>query len=56
MLFWETDGRDSARPEHEREFADVWGAMPKYVFSRSLEAVEGNTILLRGELGEEVRA
>ena len=42
------------RPSAVLEFARIWRALPKIVFSRSLEAVEGNTRLLRDGLGEEV--
>src|SRR3981189_514484 len=41
MLVWETDPamRDS---ELRAAFADVWCALPKVVFSRTLESVQGN--------------
>jgi dihydrofolate reductase len=38
----------------EREFARIWRATPKVVFSRSLEAVEHNSRLVRGDAVEEV--
>ena len=55
MLPWETDPsmRDS---ELQAEFADVWGAIPKIVFSRTLDSVEGNARLAQGSLAEEVAA
>ena len=50
---WETDPamRDS-RPE----FADIWAELPKVVFSRTLEAVEGNARLAESSVEEETRA
>jgi len=53
MLVWETDpelrhGEDSAA------FTDVWTALPKVVFSRTLESVQGNARLARGAFAEEV--
>src|SRR5690348_11867441 len=46
MLVWETDPslRDG---EARTAFADVWCALPKVVFSRTLERVEGNARLAR---------
>lgn len=41
MLVWETD--ESLREkESGARFADVWSALPKVVFSRTLDSVEGN--------------
>jgi len=52
MLVWETDLslRDS---EAEAEFADVWCAIPKVVFSRSLDNVQGNARLAKASVAEE---
>lgn len=52
MLVWETDPsiRDS---EATTEFADLWSAIPKVVFSRTLDRVEGNARLADGSLAEE---
>ncbi|HEY2715580.1 MAG TPA: dihydrofolate reductase family protein [Solirubrobacterales bacterium] len=53
MLVWETD--PSLREDELRaEFADVWTALPKVVFSRTLDRVEGNARLARSSLAEEV--
>jgi dihydrofolate reductase len=54
MVYWETADQDPAASEMIVEFARIWQALPKVVFSRSLEAVEGNTTLVRDGLGEEV--
>ena len=55
MLPWETD--PSMRVDELRtEFADVWGAIPKVVFSHTLESVQGNARLAETSLAEEVAA
>lgn len=53
MLVWETDPslRDS---EARSAFADIWCALPKVVFSRTLDSVQGNARLAEGSLAEEV--
>jgi dihydrofolate reductase len=55
MVVWETDPsmRDD---ELQAEFADVWSAIPKVVFSHALESVEGNARLATGTVAEEVAA
>src|SRR5438105_15244992 len=55
MLPWETDPsmRDN---ELRAAFADVWCAIPKVVFSRTLDSVEGNARLAKASLAEEVAA
>ena len=55
MLVWETD--PSLRDGEDRAaFADVWCALPKVVFSRTLDSVEGNARLAEGSVAEEVAA
>jgi dihydrofolate reductase len=55
MLYWETAGEDPS--DVAREFALIWQALPKVVFSRTLDAVEGsNTTLARGDLRAELAA
>ena len=55
MLVWETDPsmRDS---ELDAAFADVWSAIPKVVFSRTLDSVQGNARLAEASLAEEAAA
>ena len=55
MLVWETDPslRDT---ELHTEFAEVWCALPKVVFSRTLDSVQGNARLAEGSVAEEVAA
>jgi dihydrofolate reductase len=54
MVYWETADANPSISEVEREFAHIWQAMPKVVFSSTLEKVEGNTILAKNGVAEEV--
>jgi dihydrofolate reductase len=55
MRYWETaEEENPSAPEHELEFARIWKATPKIVFSTTLEEVEGNTRLVRDGVAEEV--
>ncbi len=54
MLYWETADEDPSAPEHALEFARIWQDLPKIVFSRTLERVEGNARLVREGGAEEV--
>lgn len=57
MLFWEGAEENPELDDAEREFARVWQALPKVVFSRSLTAAEGsNTRLATRPLAEEIAA
>jgi dihydrofolate reductase len=55
MLPWETDPsmRDD---ELGAAFADVWCAIPKVVFSHTLDSVQGNTRLAKASVAEEAAA
>jgi len=53
MRYWDAPDR-AAGGEVEREFADIWQALPQVVFSRTLERVEGNARLATGDIGAEV--
>src|SRR5215211_3560745 len=55
MVVWETDPsmRDS---ELDAAFADVWCAIPKVVFSRTLDSVQGNARLAEASVAEEAAA
>src|SRR4051794_20133823 len=55
MLVWETDPsmRDN---EIGAAFADVWCAIPKVVFSHTLDRVQGNARLAQTSLAEEIAA
>ena len=54
MTYWETVDESSDVPEHVLEFARIWKATPKIVFSKTLEKVEGNARLVRDGVAEEV--
>ncbi|NMM90545.1 deaminase [Rhodococcus sp. SRB_17] len=55
MLPWETDPsmRDT---EPGAAFADIWCALPKVVFSRTLDSVQGNARLAEASVADEVAA
>jgi hypothetical protein len=53
MVYWETADNDPS--DIVREFALIWQALPKVVFSRTLDSVEGaNTTLARDHLRAEL--
>src|SRR3954465_11976720 len=55
MLVWETD--PSTRDNELRAtFADIWCAIPKVVFSRTLDSVQGNARLAESSVAEEIAA
>ncbi|MGY1809344.1 dihydrofolate reductase family protein [Blastococcus sp. SYSU D00669] len=64
MLYWETADEDPSHDElfeqvgisvdARREFAALWKALPKVVFSRTLSAVRGNARLASGGLAQEL--
>ena len=55
MVVWETEPsmRDT---EAGAAFADIWCALPKVVFSRTLDSVQGNARLAEASVAEEVAA
>ncbi len=52
--YWPTAESDPSSSEVERDFARIWSATPKVVFSRTLESVEWNSRLVRGDVGQEL--
>ena len=52
MVYWETDDPDWG--EVEVEFAGIWQALPKVVFSSTLDSVEGKARLATGSIEEEL--
>ncbi len=53
MVYWETAHEDPS--DIVREFALIWQALPKVVFSRTLDSVEGaHTTLARDDLRAEL--
>jgi dihydrofolate reductase len=53
MAYWETAEESPLVAQHVK-FAQIWKALPKVVFSTTLESVVGNTMLARDGVGEEV--
>jgi dihydrofolate reductase len=54
MLYWETVDQNPSASEIELEFARIWQGLPRIVFSRTLESVEGNARLASEGIAEEV--
>jgi dihydrofolate reductase len=55
MSAWDTyEEENPSAPEHELEFARIWKDTPKVVFSRTLEGVDGNATLAKGDVAETV--
>jgi dihydrofolate reductase len=50
--YWPTGADDPAANEVTREFARIWNPLPKIVFSTSLDHVDHNARLVRGDVGE----
>jgi hypothetical protein len=55
MLVWETDP-SLRETELRAAFADVWCAIPKVVFSRTLDSVQGNARLAEASVADEAAA
>jgi dihydrofolate reductase len=55
MLVWETDP-SMRETEAEAAFADGWCAIPKVVFSHTLDRVQGNARLAQASVAEEAAA
>src|SRR5215217_6859719 len=55
MLVWDTDP-SLREDELGAAFADVWCAIPKVVFSRTLDSVQGTARLAQASLAEEIAA
>ena len=55
MLVWETDP-SMRETEAEAAFADGWCAIPKVVFSHTLDSVQGNARLAQASVAEEAAA
>jgi len=54
MLPWETFEGGASAGEPELEFARIWQALPKVVFSTTLDRVEGNARLATDGVADEV--
>jgi len=57
MVYWETAHEDPDAGPVQLEFAAIWQALPKVVFSSTLTSVVGeNTRLASGSVADEVQA
>lgn len=54
MLFWDTADQDVSLDFSTREWAAIWKALPKVVFSTTLTSVQGNARLASLALSDEV--
>jgi len=54
MSYWETADTNLSSSAHELEFARIWKPIPKIVFSKTLEQVQGNARLVRDNIAGEV--
>jgi dihydrofolate reductase len=54
MLYWEEIKDDLALGAQDREWTDLWNALPKVVFSRTLTDVVPSARLATGTLAEEI--
>jgi dihydrofolate reductase len=54
MVYWEDADEKPELNDLEREFAAIWNALPKVVFSTTLTEVRGNSRLATGGLAAEI--
>jgi dihydrofolate reductase len=54
--FWPTADADPAFPPYIAEYAHLWKDVKKVVFSTTLETVDWNARLVRGNIAEEIAA
>ena len=54
MTYWQTAEENPSAADYELEFARIWKALPKVVFSTTLDIVEGNATLVRDGVAQEV--
>ena len=52
--YWPTADADPSNPAYIIEFARIWKDMPKIVFSKTLDKVEWNSRLVKGDIAAEV--
>ena len=54
MLYWEDVADDPSLDPQEREWTDLWNALPKVVFSRTLTDIVPSARLATGSLADEI--
>ena len=52
--YWPTADQDLSAPPVIVEYARIWRPIPKFVFSSTLESVDWNSLLVRGDAVTEV--
>ena len=52
--YWPTAGSDPEAAQAERDFATIWNALPKFVFSTTLDSVGPGCRLVSGDVGERL--
>jgi dihydrofolate reductase len=52
--YWPTADQDPSAPGSIVEYAQIWKPIPKVVFSSTLESVDWNSLLVRGDAVTEV--
>ena len=52
--YWPTGESNPSSTEPMKEFARIWVRTPKIVFSSTLDSVEGNARLVRGDVSDEL--
>lgn len=53
--FWPTADEDPASTKEMVDYSRIWRDTPKYVFSRTLEKADWNTVVVRDVVPDEIR-
>jgi dihydrofolate reductase len=54
VAYWPTADQNPSNPPYEIDYAHIWRAVHKVVFSKTLEAVDWNSRLVKGDARAEV--
>ncbi len=54
VAYWPTADENPSAPAYEIDYARIWKAVPKVVFSKTLETVAWNSRLVKGDAATEV--
>jgi dihydrofolate reductase len=52
--YWPNVGNDPNATPAMRQFGEIWSALPKFVFSRTLDSLDYGCRLVRGDIGDEL--
>ncbi len=52
--YWPTADADPSAPQYMLDFAQIWKAKPKVVFSKTLTRVDWNSRLVKDDVGREI--